>query len=113
MVYLFLPLISIVSSFQYEDGSILFTALSCCICVTYDCYTRYDKEGGRVRTFKIISIGILYAFLACVIYWGIQVYISSKVLPSPYAYIPLAVAPLVGIVDLFGIIRDDLLLRRV
>lgn len=107
LVYFVLPLYSVVQGLYHMDGAIYFTALSCCFCVIYDCYSRYDKHGRRSKIIKIYCIAIIHGLLAVYTFFAIQYYLSEGILIFPWVYILLAVAPVIGGVDLIHIIRDD------
>lgn len=111
-VYFCLPLYSVVEGINHFDGIIFFTALSCCICVIYDCYSRYDESCTRAKVKKLYLIGILHGILAAYTVYGIRCYLSQIPLRCFWIYILLAVAPMIGIVDLAGMIRDDINARR-
>lgn len=107
LVYFALPLYSIIKGINNEDGAIYFTALSCCLCVIYDCYSRYDENGRKSKIRKLYAIGIIHGLLALYTFWGIQEYYNNKALLPQWVYILLAVAPIIGGIDLGKMIRDD------
>lgn len=107
VVYLGLPLYSIIQGINHDDGTIYFTALSCCVCVVYDCFSRYDKASNKKRIQKIYGIGIVHGVLAMYIFYDIQCYMENGAVGCPWIYISLAVAPVIGGTDFFNMIRDD------
>lgn len=112
IAYLVLPLYSVVDYINRSDAAILFTALSCCFGVIYDCRSRYDNDCGRHKAIKIWIIGIANAILFAYTIYSIQSYLSKNVLLCPYIYGFLGVAPVFGIIDLMLMARDNLKVRR-
>lgn len=115
VAYFCLPLYSVIEGINRSDGAIFFTALSCCICVVYDCYSRYDKSCPRSKVKKLYAIGIPHFFLAMYALYSIQCYLNQNyefVLRFSWVYIFLALAPIIGAADLAQMIRDDINARR-
>ena len=113
LLYLVLPLLSILAALETENGSILFTALSCCICVIYDCYTRHNETDGRIKTAKIFIIGIIYAVELCLILWAVMQYLSGHIGINPRIFLPLGIAPLVGLIDFGKMVWLEIMMRGV
>lgn len=115
IAYFCLPLYSVVEGINRSDGAIFFTTLSCCICVVYDCYSRYDKNSPRSKVKKLYTIGIPHFFLAIYALYSIQCYLNQSydfVLRFSWVYILLALAPIIGATDFAQMIRDDINSRR-
>lgn len=111
IAYFVLPLYSVVDYINRNDAAILFTALSCCFGVIYDCRSRYDGECGRRKAVKIWMIGIVNALLFVYTVYSIQSYLSRGVLSCPYIYGLLSVAPVFGIIDFLSMVRDGIIAR--
>lgn len=115
VAYYGLPLYSVIEGINRSDGVIFFTALSCCISVLYDCYSRYDKSCSRSKVKKLYAIGIPHLFLAIYALYSIQCYLNQDydlALRFSWVYILLALAPIIGAVDVVQMIHDDINSRR-
>lgn len=86
VAYFALPLYSVIDYINRKDAAILFTALSCCFGVIYDCYSRYGGC-GKDKAIKLWIIGLTNAALLVYTVFSIQAYMNKGVLLCPYIYI--------------------------
>lgn len=107
-VYLFLPLASIWEGLSNKNASFFFTAFSCCICIVYDCYSRYSGA-LRERVWRIYLVGAVHFLLAGYTYFVIQKYTKEGGIGTgwliPFCF--LSIAPILGGYDVFCMMRED------
>lgn len=107
-VYFLLPFCSVLGSIELGTEAFFFTAFSCCVCLVYDCYTRYDKNGGFSKKRKLYIIGGLNVFLILLSVLNIYFYLSQNHFIFIWAYIALVIPPIIGFKDLLNMIADDI-----
>lgn len=107
-----LPLYSIYTGLANKSPNILFTALGCCICVMYDCYSRWDNREGIFDTVCLILLFIIYSGLLTYTFFMIGSELDREIMGPVWPFWLLFSSPGFGLFKALQILPEYILLRR-